>query len=153
MLCCLDSSGCGIGFPRSISYDHTKIRCFGHHWQMKRCVWDQKLWTLFSPADPSANELSDPFANRSKENNTLGGVNVVQYMGKVFESTLTICNAIQSPTKVDIVGVYYQVVVQPGMGISLEKFLYDEVHTEGPEDGCICGSLFNPSRGFYGPNK
>ena len=75
VLCCLDSSGSGVNFPCSISYDYTDIRCFGHHWQSKRCVWDQKLWTLFSPADPTASELRDPFAN-SKENNTLGGVNV-----------------------------------------------------------------------------
>ena len=35
----------------------------------------------------------------------------------------------------------------------MKKFLHDEIHTEGPEDRCICGSLFNPSRGINGSHQ
>ena len=112
---------------------------------------------LFSLADPMASELRDPFAHCAKENNTLGGVNIepirtknVQNMRQVSEGTLTISNAIQRPSKVDIVCIYNQVVVQPCMGVSLKKFLHDEIYLEGPKDWCINGFLFNPSRGFDG---
>ena len=99
---------------------------------------------MFSPADPTASELRDPFPNSPEENNTFGGIDVepkgtkgVQNMNKVSKGTLAIGNAIQRPAEVDIVRVDDQVVVQPFMGIPLKEFLYYEVHTEGPEAGRI----------------
>ena len=87
----------GFCFPCSISDDHPKIRCFGHRRQSKWCVRDRELWTMFSPVDPVSSKLRDPFANCTKENNTLGGVNVepihtksMQNMGKVSKGTLSI---------------------------------------------------------------
>ena len=71
VLSCFDSSGCGVGFPGSVSYDHTEIRCFGHHRQSKRCVRDHKRGTLFSPADPTACEFRGPLANRPKRTTLL----------------------------------------------------------------------------------
>ena len=93
----------------------------------------------------------------ARKRTILGGVNVepirtksVQNVRQVSEGTLTISNAIQCPSKVDIVCIHNQVVVQPCMGVSLKRFLQDEVYTEGPKDWRINGSLFNPSRGFDG---
>ena len=51
-------------------------------------------------------------------------------MSKVSKGTLAICNAVQRPAEVDIVGVNYQVVVQPFMGIPLKEF-------PALEDRCI----------------
>ena len=136
MLRGFDTTSRGVCLPCSITYDHTKVHCFGHHRQSKRCVRDHKLGTLFGPADPTACELRDPLANRPEENNTLSGIDVeskgtkgVQNVGEVSESTLAVCHAVQCSAKVDIVCVPNQVVVQPCMGIPLEEFLHYETHT------------------------
>ena len=144
MLSCFDSTCRCIRLPCSIANDHAKVRCLGHQRQSKWRVWDQKLGTVFSPADPTAGELRDPFSDRPEENNTFGGIDVeskgtksVQNMSKVSKGTLAFSNAVQRPAAVDIVGINDQVIVQPFMGIPLKEFLHYEVHTEGLEDGRI----------------
>ena len=132
VLSCFDSSSRGVNFPCSIAYDHTKIRCFGHHRQSKRCVWDHELRAMFGPADPTAYEFRDPLAYRSEKNNTLGGIDVeskgakgMQDVGKVSKGVQAVRNTMQRPSEVDVVCVYDQVVVQPFMRIPLKEFLHD----------------------------
>ena len=89
---------------------------------------------MFSPRDPAANNLCDPFPSSIQDQAFVGidpkaiGIESMENVGEVAKGSVTIGHTRQ----VNIVYINYGMVVKPYMGVSMEQIKQDGVRAKGP---------------------